>query len=319
MGDTSWKEDDILGMYEQFPGLMEGTHKNQHIHSHNSMATFFSSTDEEQLEDRAATSNYLLMLIVNFKREYCAKVAFKARKKSRGEISLEMCNNTDGYTEMVINGDIGGEVLVVMDCEIEYEKQKEEESNFIKRCKKVKEDKKSVVYSSSNTKTTKTYYQGNLYNNDDTEWNPKTNKWESVKGGLSNKSVMEMTDSEWEEFNKEEETPSKKFDDNDCKSFLNAITDKMITVNTKFPLDRMKKLKKTDKISLCERIENESFEYFTDLFTSNDFAEYLSFLETLKTYITSYKFVDEVFFDIIDLIEEEIADISESIYGNLQQ
>ena len=46
------------------------------IHSHNTMSSFFSSTDDKELEDNTQFHNHYLSLIVNNKEEYVAKVGF---------------------------------------------------------------------------------------------------------------------------------------------------------------------------------------------------------------------------------------------------
>lgn len=114
-----FKAVDIVEMYDSFPKLFEGEKKVQHIHTHHNMSTFFSGTDWENLEDRGVLSNYFMMLIVNFKGEYCAKVAYKAKLKSAGKEKIEFFNNQDGFRELELTGgEMEKEVLVVMDCEI---------------------------------------------------------------------------------------------------------------------------------------------------------------------------------------------------------
>lgn len=49
-----------------------------HIHSHNTMAVFFSGTDMDELNDNAPNHNYYLSLIVNNFMDFTAKVAFTA-------------------------------------------------------------------------------------------------------------------------------------------------------------------------------------------------------------------------------------------------
>src|SRR6185312_9358256 len=44
-----FKAVDIIEMYDEYPDLLEGKVKNQHIHTHHSMQTFFSGTDWSQL------------------------------------------------------------------------------------------------------------------------------------------------------------------------------------------------------------------------------------------------------------------------------
>lgn len=47
------------------------------IHSHNNMSTFFSGTDNEELQENAGNHNTYLSLIVNNRMEMCAKLAIK--------------------------------------------------------------------------------------------------------------------------------------------------------------------------------------------------------------------------------------------------
>lgn len=52
-----------------------------HIHSHNTMAVFFSGTDMDELNDNAPSHNYYLSLIVNNFMDFTAKLAFTAEMK----------------------------------------------------------------------------------------------------------------------------------------------------------------------------------------------------------------------------------------------
>lgn len=57
------------------------TWKLGHIHSHNTMAVFFSGTDMAELNDNAPSHNFYLSLIVNNFMDFMAKVAFTAGAK----------------------------------------------------------------------------------------------------------------------------------------------------------------------------------------------------------------------------------------------
>lgn len=52
--------------------------KKGHIHSHNSMGVFFSSTDDGELVENSEFHNFYLSLIVNNRNDMVAKVAFRA-------------------------------------------------------------------------------------------------------------------------------------------------------------------------------------------------------------------------------------------------
>jgi hypothetical protein len=118
---AGFKSADIIQMYDAFPGMIDGTHKNQHLHTHHSMGAFFSGTDWENLEERGVLHNYFIMLIVNFKGEYVAKCAFKGKRKINAGPTIEFANNTDGFTPFTLTTqEKEEEVLVVMDMKIEY-------------------------------------------------------------------------------------------------------------------------------------------------------------------------------------------------------
>ena len=51
------------------------TMKKGHCHSHNTMPTFFSGTDDSELRDNAPNHNIYVSLIVNNRNENCAKIA----------------------------------------------------------------------------------------------------------------------------------------------------------------------------------------------------------------------------------------------------
>lgn len=117
-----FKSVDIAAMYDAFPGLLEGTHKNHHIHTHHGMDAFFSGTDESQLQDRGCQQNYFLMLIVNFKKPWIARVAWKAEIKGSGTPALHFAVNPDNELKPIaLVGERDREVLVVMECEVKYE------------------------------------------------------------------------------------------------------------------------------------------------------------------------------------------------------
>lgn len=313
MGKGSWMPDDVMKMYEDFPELLEGTHKNQHCHSHNTMSTFFSSTDWGQMEDRSLTCNYLLMLIVNFDGKYCAKVGYRAKRKSAGDITLSLVNNTDAYQDVKVRGDVEKEVLVIMDCEMVYT-ENTLSTVFADRYKKVKEDKKTIIttFPSSKWAEDKNLKQGTLplstYGdnswNEGWEYDPDTYEWKPKKG----KAIMDMTEKEWDEFNKEK---VRDFTRLEVFSFINALIDKAITINTKFPGDKLFNVSKryNERIEFLERLETEGMDYFSSLFKSQDMREYISLLSAFKEYISPYAKGNTFYDELSTTIDEMIMDI----------
>lgn len=119
--EGAFKAADVMELYDKFDGIMEGTHKAQHIHTHQGMGTFFSGTDWSQLNDRGCESNYFLMLITNFKNQHIAKVGFKANSKTTTS-GLSFANDVENsFGSLQFNDEADKEVLVVMDCIVEIE------------------------------------------------------------------------------------------------------------------------------------------------------------------------------------------------------
>jgi hypothetical protein len=73
------------------PLFMDGLHSKPellemtagHIHSHNTMSSFFSGTDQDELAENAVNYNYYLSLIVNNQGQYVAAVAFPGTIEGR--------------------------------------------------------------------------------------------------------------------------------------------------------------------------------------------------------------------------------------------
>lgn len=88
-----------------------------HIHSHNTMRTFFSGTDKEELEDNSPNHNFYFSLIVNNYMDMTAKVSFV------GETEITSpgykCKDEAG-NEYILGQEetIRRRVLFVYDCDI---------------------------------------------------------------------------------------------------------------------------------------------------------------------------------------------------------
>jgi len=92
--------------------------KKGHIHSHNNMGVFFSSTDTSELADNCPFHNFYLSLIVNNKNEMCAKIAFRAMASSevRTFINFKDQDGKDKVKE--INSKSDRDYMYVHECEI---------------------------------------------------------------------------------------------------------------------------------------------------------------------------------------------------------
>lgn len=86
------------------------TFKRGLIHTHHTMATFFSGTDMQELHDNTGSHNYYLSLIVNFNGVWTAKVAHVAKRK----LVMEYKNVSDETKEFVTEK----ELLMMIDMNI---------------------------------------------------------------------------------------------------------------------------------------------------------------------------------------------------------
>ena len=59
-----------------------------HVHSHHEMATFFSGTDMDELEEGSGKHNYYLSLIVNNRNELIAKIGVLLETEVEQELSF---------------------------------------------------------------------------------------------------------------------------------------------------------------------------------------------------------------------------------------
>tara|TARA_R110002012_G_scaffold74735_2_gene189386 strand:+ start:1597 stop:2775 length:1179 start_codon:yes stop_codon:yes gene_type:complete len=72
---------EVMDMYDMYPKALEEGWILGHIHTHHNMKAYFSGTDTQELRDNIDNHSNYLSLIVNFKKEYCAKICKKAVRK----------------------------------------------------------------------------------------------------------------------------------------------------------------------------------------------------------------------------------------------
>lgn len=166
----------IINFYDKFPEAMN--YKIAHIHSHNSMNSFFSSTDNDELKDNAKNYNYYLSLIVNNKMDMVAKLAMAG--KSTQILTLKDNNGllfNLNTKEKSIIGTINVNVFPFDENLTEIEKRVKELKD--KEKEKEEERRKSFDYSRNtsiynrydsigynyNTRNNPYNYQQNLFDN----------------------------------------------------------------------------------------------------------------------------------------------------------
>jgi hypothetical protein len=96
------------------------TWKLGHIHSHNSMAVFFSGTDMAELNDNAPAHNFYLSLIVNNAMDFLAKVAFIGEAKKDIKQVPYTAKNVEGQDYIIEKQDfeVNTQKLFIFDCDM---------------------------------------------------------------------------------------------------------------------------------------------------------------------------------------------------------
>ena len=123
MGSAAYTE---YNLDERFMDFIEEdfeercTWKLGHIHSHNSMAVFFSGTDMAELNDNAPAHNFYLSLIVNNAMDFLAKVAFIGEAKKDIKQVPYTAKNVNGVDYIIERQDfeVNTQKLFIFDCDI---------------------------------------------------------------------------------------------------------------------------------------------------------------------------------------------------------
>lgn len=87
------------------------------VHTHHNMSTFFSGTDQSELEGNCKNYNFYVSLIVNFAHDYCAKIAFPGKTKTTKVAELKGEDGSIFKVSLPSEGDdiIIGDLDVVID------------------------------------------------------------------------------------------------------------------------------------------------------------------------------------------------------------
>lgn len=129
---TEYQTDaEIVEMYDTVPNA-ENLRTGQ-IHTHHSGSTFFSGTDQDELENNAVHYDYYLSLIVNFEGSYKAKIVIPIEHEAyRGKIM-----NTDSFIDIPAKKEI-----LEIDVDIAFEADSYFLKNYNRIEKKYKETQK---------------------------------------------------------------------------------------------------------------------------------------------------------------------------------
>lgn len=124
-------DETIIDFYDAYPAAMSTPWKQGYIHTHHSMATFFSGTDMQELHDNAGSHNYYLSLIVNHKSEFCAKVAIVAEAEiPETKSSYKFKGNDNAEQFEFKNAGSKSDILMLLDCSIEFEQNEFEKARY---------------------------------------------------------------------------------------------------------------------------------------------------------------------------------------------
>ena len=119
IGSSTYTEFDysseVMNAYDLSDGLIECS--NSLIHSHHSMASFFSGIDTDELLANCKNFNYYISLIVNFAKEYKCKIAFPSKTKNTFEHTIK---NSEGELITAIRS-IEEECIIIGELTIEFE------------------------------------------------------------------------------------------------------------------------------------------------------------------------------------------------------
>ncbi len=284
------------------------------------MQSFFSGTDWSQLEDRGVLSNYFMMLIVNFKGEYVAKVAFKAEKSGKDAVELNFANNLDGRAPLTLAGQSAKEVLVVMDCNVVFEKiENTVEESFSARYDAVKA---ALAAEAAKIRTYTPAYippyggkQRTWKQAEFTAWDDEIDDVTVGKFPSKKKGIMDMTDKEWNMENMKKSDITEKDAFFALSSYLSATYDKS---NYEPPLDLIidlnKQLKKKAELEeYLMEFSHGGFKSHVEGIHLNCTAEdHIAILQHLVNYLDECKYnrlAGEMLDELKDMLEDEVNDL----------
>jgi proteasome lid subunit RPN8/RPN11 len=120
-GNKTYTEYELGEDYIDF--LIEDEKRNDwkqgHIHSHNSMPTFFSGTDDEELKDNSKAHNFYLSVIVNNFNSYTAKIGIMSKAKNNVGLTFEATDEKgEQYVTHFNTYSINKEYYKTIDCDI---------------------------------------------------------------------------------------------------------------------------------------------------------------------------------------------------------
>jgi len=281
-------EGDLVEAFDLIPDGMEC--KMAGIHSHHTMATFFSQTDVSELEDNGGKYNYYISLIVNFSGEWNCKMVIPSETITECSYKIR---NDDGefktikrkYEEKFL---IEAELEVVKD-EIPVDQWFGDRFSVVKTAKEVK----ATNVKAFNNPTTGYYKYAD--NQRDTSKEYDYSYYEYLKSGMFPESVVQNTPVE-----------------SSLEIFVKCLLLGTTETNNLVPLDEAIKrfnLLAEDELGVLEDILDTNLDIIHyNVYGSSD---YMALNKTLKSAIGllenhSTKFTHDSYNFLLDFIELEV-------------
>lgn len=163
---------DVISYMAERPELLDC--KMGLIHSHNNMATFFSGTDINTLQEEGNERNHFVSLIVNNAGKYTAAITRKIKYHSVRELAYD---GFDGPVSIAEKEEYDGEELEYFNLEIIMEEQVDNPfSEIADRLDDIRKKKTAAKPVAVNPKPIGSQYSGNYENT----WNSFQKKTSSV-------------------------------------------------------------------------------------------------------------------------------------------
>lgn len=166
----------ILDFYDAYPQALTENWRPSLIHTHHSMATFFSGEDTSELHNNADKYNYYLSLIVNHKSQFCAKIAIAAKyNQPAGQYTFRGFDKE----EVIQSKGTQSDVLMILNCDIEFEQNefdvKQHEAIVIAKAEEAKAKSTAVYGKSYFPSWSYPRYDNDFGSSNANEWNKKLN------------------------------------------------------------------------------------------------------------------------------------------------
>jgi len=296
--EYDFDENNVFDMHDYYPQIIEKNWRQGHIHSHHSMRTFFSGTDEQELRDNTPAHAYYLSLIVNFDKTYTARLCVMAEREVKGESNIGFKNiiGKDKHSSVKLSSKEKVVYAINMDIELELDSFHAEFTKLEKRI----EDKKIKV----EEERRKSYFHGNS-----PAWIHPDHRDDSYQRQLNLFDPDELnnkTRTIKDDFNDEVEDFLYKLISTDAKAKKGHLQSKIIVTDRSWI-----QASDVDKKTYCSDIEKGFNDFYHAVFIDPDMNNFNMVMDAaiqiLDDYSSSYEFAS----DLIDILSDYSVDVEE--------